>query len=195
MNRRILTLVAAGAAAAFALALPLSAAPKNTDHGTRQLVDGANCTGGTLKIDAPNTLWPPNHKYAPLSATADHSSDSGAVTLETTGTHDQYEGSTTENDEAQGSGNTIDDIIELDDEAGLTSGEQDSKAVAKEDGTNVVTTNWGARAERAGTIKTARTYTFTATATFGGQGGGTCTASATFDVPHDMRPSNRTPPS
>lgn len=188
MNRRILTLVAAGATAAFALALPLGAAPKGTDHDTRQLVDAANCTGGTLKIDAPNTLWPPNHKYAPLSATADHTSESGTVTLETTGTHDQYEG-TTEDTEKNGAGNTIDDIIEMDDEAGLTSGEQDAKAVAKEDGTDVVTTNWGARAERAGTVKAGRTYTFTATATF--SGGNTCTASATFNVPHDMRSSTR----
>ncbi|MDQ3756781.1 MAG: hypothetical protein M3394_02905 [Actinomycetota bacterium] len=192
MNRRIVTLVAAGTAAAFALAMPLTAAPKGTDHATRQTVTAQGCEGGTLVIDAPNTLWPPNHKYAPLSATADHSSDSGAITLETTGTHDQYEGSATEGDEAKGSGNTIDDIIERDDQAGLTSGEQDSKAVAKEEGTNVVTTLWGARAERAGTIKDGRTYTFTATATF--SGGNTCTASATFNVPHDMRPSNRTAP-
>ena len=187
MNRRILTLVAAGTAAAFALALPLGAAPKGTDHDTRQ-TPSTSCNGGTLAINAPNTLWPPNHKYAPVSATADHTSSTGTITLETTGTHDQYEGST-EDTEAKGSGNTIDDIIEQDPDAGLTSGEQDAKAIAKENGTDIVTTLWGARAERAGTIKDARTYTFTATATF--SGGGSCTLSVTFDVPHDMRSSTR----
>lgn len=198
MNRRILTLVAAGATAAFALALPLGAAPKGTDHGTRQTVT-IDCAGGTLTVDAPNTLWPPNHKYAPLWAKADADTDTAVVELETTGTHDQYEG-TKESTEKEGAGNTIDDIIERDDEAGLAEGHaaDDSKFVATEssdvEDKGLIQTDWGARAERAGTVKAGRTYTFTATATF--DGGDSCTSGAiTFNVPHDMRPSNRTAPS
>lgn len=190
MNRRILTLVAAGAAAAFALALPLSAAPKDTNHNKSAATDSANCDTNDLTIVAPEKLWPPNHKYyTGISVTADDGQD-GAVTLETTGTHDGYDGDT--GTETNGSGNTADDITTNGEDPAFTTTTNDENGetvVHSESGDDVVTTNWQARAERSGRIKEGRNYTLTAVATF--SDGEECTHSVSFNVPHDMRPANR----
>lgn len=197
MNRRILTLLAGGTAAAFALALPLSAAPKNTNHNTNLPPNTKNCGGdNNITIVAPEELWPPNHKYfTGISVTADDGEDNKTVTLETTGTHNQPDGDTGGN----GSGNTADDITTDGEDPTIVTSDDGQTVVAEEKSdTGTVTTNWKARAERAGTLKPGRTYTLSAIATFAdgdstGDNNPNCTHSVTFTVPHDMRKSTRTP--
>lgn len=186
MNRRIVTLLAAGSAAAFAVALPLSAAPKGTNHNASDTSSSTeDCgSGNSLAIRAPEKLWPPNHKYYTDIYALAEDSDSDSIELVTGGMHDQYDGDT----EANGSGHTADDITTNDDEAEITSDDGDAEVVAMESGDGSVQTDWQARAERAGTLKAGRTYTLRATATFSD---GECSHSVDFTVPHDMRPSNR----
>lgn len=189
MNRRLLTVAAAGATAAFALALPLSAAPPGTNHNNSDATT-VDCDGGTLTINAPEKLWPPNHKYyTDLYVLADGDNESDNITLESHGYHNQYDGDT----ETNGSGNTADDITS-DEATPVASGDSESgypEAVAAESETGVdsLQTDWKARAERSGRIQEGRTYTLSAIATF--NGGDPCEQEVTFTVPHDMRPSRR----
>lgn len=195
MNRRITALLAAGTAGAFALALPLTAAPKGTNHNTSADDSAATCSGGagnSLTIHAPEKLWPPNHKYyTDIYALAQAGTAAEPVELTTTGYHDQYDGDT----EVNGSGNTGDDITSDDDQATVTknaAADGDSgypEVVAEETGNGSVQTDWKARAERSGRLKEGRTYTLKAVATFGD--GGTCEHTVEFSVPHDMRRENR----
>jgi len=139
---------------------------------------------------APEKLWPPNHKYyTGISVTAEDGDEEATVTLETTGTHNQPDGDTGGN----GSGNTADDITTDGEDPTIVTSDDGQTVVAEEDSDNgTVTTNWKARAERAGTLKPGRTYTLSAIATFtDGDSSADCTHSVTFTVPHDMRPEYR----
>jgi hypothetical protein len=183
----MLTLLAGGTAAAFALALPLSAAPKNTNHNTSDNETTMPCgDDNKITIRAPEKLWPPNHKYYTDIFALAEDPDGGSITLTTRGTHDQYEGDT--GTEEQGAGNTADDFVENDDTATETAESTDQRFVAAEMDSGSVQTFWKARAERSGRFKPGRTYTFDATAQFTDA---TCTLTDTFVVPHDMRPEYR----
>ena len=191
MNRRIATILAAGAAGAFALALPLSALPKGTEEFNQSDDTVFECDGSTLTFDAPPALWPPNHKYyddITVTYTDDDSTDE--VSLTSDGTHDGYDGDT--GTETNGSGNTADDITSDDEDATVTQGTDDESntpnVVATETGTGSVTTDWDARAERSGRIKEGRVYTLHAVGT---SPGSSCEGAVTMRVPHDMRKSNR----
>jgi hypothetical protein len=189
VNRRMLTLLAGGAAAAFALAMPLSAAPPGTNHNNSDASADEDCgNGNALTIVAPEQLWPPNHKYyTDIHVTADDA-QGGNVTLETTGTHDQYDGDT--GTETNGSGNTADDITTNGEDPTLTTSPDNGQTIVhSESGPDVVTTDWQARAERSGRIKDGRSYSLSALATF--SDGTECTHSVSFSVPHDMRRSTR----
>jgi hypothetical protein len=208
VNRRILTLLALGAAAAFALAVPLRALPPDTENKYNKSTDTvktcdkdgdpATTDGGTLTIHAPTKLWPPNHKYyTDVSVTADDAKD-GTVELESHGYHDQYTDDTHEELNGSGGGNGVnagDDIavnepetttLDVNDD---TNDKGDPEIVAVETGDNIVTTLWKVRAERSGQDPDGRTYTLSALATF--SDGTTCENSVAITVPHDMRKSTR----
>lgn len=188
MNRRLLTVAAAGATAAFALALPLSALPKGTEHYNKSADKTVDCGDSALTFHAPSDLWPPNHKYyddITVTYTDDQATDT--VTLTTDGTHDGYDGDT--GAETNGSGNTADDITSDDADAVDGPDTTSTHPVAVEDGTGSVTTDWDARAERSGRIKEGRNYTLHAIGE--SSDGDTCEGSVVMHVPHDMRKSNR----
>jgi hypothetical protein len=189
MNRRVATAVAAaGAVGALAFAFPLRALPPGTEGYNKSYDTPAQCSGGnTLVFHAPSDLWPPNHKYYDdIWVTANDAKD-GDVMLTTDGTHDQYDGDT--GTEANGSGHTADDITSDDAQATDGPDSTDTHPVAVENGHDVVTTDWDARAERAGTLKDGRTYTLHGVAKF--SDGSSCEGSVAMRVPHDMRKSNR----
>jgi hypothetical protein len=187
VNRRIATIIAAGAAGAFAFSLPLHALPPGTENFNQsQSGQPIDCDGGTLTFHAPSALWPPNHKYYDdVYVLAEGDEGTEQITLTSDGTHDQYDG----DNEANGSGHTGDDIVEDDAEANPTPETTPSHQFATESGTGTVQTDWDVRAERAGTIKDARVYTLHAIATF--DDGQPCEGSVQMSVPHDMRKSNR----
>lgn len=190
MNRRIVTFLAAGAAGAFALALPLNALPKgvrDTYNKSGDTVIACDGTDDTITFHAPTALWPPNHKYY-TDITVTYTDASGdSVDLTTAGTHDGYDADT--GTETNGSGNTADDIRSDDAEATATPESTDQRPVVNEAGSGSVTTDWDARAERSGRIKEGRVYTLSAQGMSGD--GEECSGSITMRVPHDMRPSNR----
>lgn len=212
MNRRILTLVAAGAAAAFALALPLSAAPPGTTHTAGSSPHTETCDEGTVTVFAPTSMWPPNHKYDTslyVEAAATDNPDTedvdesqSEVILESHGYHDQYTDDTEFNGSGGGNGtNSGDDITSDDSTATVTkdaSADSESgypEVVAMEEDTGTVHTDWKARAERSGQDQTGRTYTLSGTATFSDGDDQTtdptCTKTWNIQVPHDMRKSTR----
>ena len=190
MKRTVMALFSAAVAAALLVAGPLGAAPKGTEHYNDSRTVPGTCTGDdTMTVIAPTKLWPPNHKYYEdiHVIVTDGSGDS--VELLTTGTHNQYDGDT----ETNGSGHTADDITvnPADKGARITSAEDAAQVAATESAPGSVTTDWMARAERAGRdeTKSGRLYTLTADSTSSDRD--TCSADVTFTVPHDMRPSNR----
>lgn len=188
MKRRLLILAGAGVLGAGLLAGPLSAAPPGTDYNTPHQQAGPDCSQQgapqlSLSYYGPTSMWPPNHKYQPFSITGT-SSLGGPVTLDTSGTHDQYDGDT----EMTGTGHTADDIVPNDDQATTASASTAKAPAATEDGTGSVTTDWEARSERAGAVKAGRTYTVTGTIH---QGPTSCTGTWTLTVPHDQRVANR----
>lgn len=189
MNRRIATILAAGAAGAFALALPLSALPKGTEHYNQSGDTAGECTGNaTMTLHAPSDLWPPNHKYYDDITVTFTDPDGGEVTLTSDGTHDGYDGDT--GTETNGSGNTADDITSDDAEATDGPDSTSTHPVALEsDDDGSVTTDWDARAERSGRIKEGRNYTLHAVGE--SADGNTCEGEVVMHVPHDMRKSNR----
>lgn len=203
MNRRIAALVAAGTAGAFALALPLTAAPKGTTHTAGSDAHTATCDDGTVTVFAPTSMWPPNHKYdTSLYVEADAKDDTRRVVLESHGYHNQYEGDTELNGSGGGNGTNAGDDITSDDETATVtkelSGDSESgypEVVATESATNTVRTDWKARAERSGRVQDGRTYTLSGTATFSDGNEATtdptCTMTWDFKVPHDMRKSTR----
>jgi hypothetical protein len=187
VNRRIATILAAGAAGAFALALPLNALPKGVRDTYNKSGDTVvQCGDNKLTFHAPSALWPPNHKYYEDITVTYTDADGSAVTLTSDGTHNNYDEDT--GAETNGSGNTADDIRSDDAEAMGTPESTDQRPVVSESGNGTVTTDWDARAERSGRIKEGRTYTLHA---IGNSDGTNCEGSVLMRVPHDMRPSNR----
>lgn len=191
MRRTSLILAALVALSAFAA--PLVAAPKGTNHNkSDDHVATEDCgDGNELLVHAPTTLWPPNHKYYTDLYVLATDEDGGEITLTTQGYHDQYDGDV----EANGAGNTGDDITLSDDEAfsptPQSSDESDSgypTIFATETDDGEVQTDWKARAERSGRFKEGRTYTLEASAVFDD---GECGMEYQFTVPHDMRKANR----
>ncbi len=205
MNRRIATLLAAGTAGALALALPLTAAPDGTSHTGSAHTD--ECNAGRVTVFAPETMWPPNHKYdTSLYVEAVAADPVREVVLKSVGYHDQYEGDAEVNGSGGGNGtNAGDDITSDDKTATVTKNAADDaddgdsgypEVVATEKGTGSVRTDWKARAERSGRIRDGRTYSLTGTATFSDGNPSTtddptCTKTWEFKVPHDMRASTR----
>ena len=178
MKRRLTALAAAGLTGAFLFAGPGLAGSGNGDHNdpgdayTNKFDDttaerecdtegsGPSATKDLVTYAGPELLWPPNHKLGPpsnIAAEADDTSDSGTtsndgnedVSLTTDVTSDQPVN-------AQGDGNTDDDVYTADGESVQTSGAQKGTA----------TTTHQVRAERAGTDPTGRTYRVDFTATF-----------------------------
>ena len=188
MKRFMTALLAAAVAGALFVAAPLAAAPKGTENYNNSDDIAGTCTGDdTMTVHAPAKLWPPNHKYFEDIRVTVTDASGDRVDLVTDGTHDQYDGDT----EANGSGHTADDISSNDAEAVDGPNSTDTHPVAAEYGdTGTVTTDWRARAERAGTIKDARVYTLHAKSS-SDNGSEGCEATVTFEVPHDMRKSNR----
>ena len=188
MRRISLLLVAVVGLSAFAS--PLFARPPGTENYNKSGNPPAEGCGddNSLLIHAPTNLWPPNHKYYTDIYALATDEDGGTITLNTRGSHDQYDGDVEEN----GAGNTGDDITANDEDVSptYTPGDEDSdpEVVAEEIGDGSVQTDWQARAERSGRFKEGRTYTLTALATFDD---GECDVPVTFLVPHDMRKSNR----
>ena len=166
------------AAASFALVAPVIAGGKGEAVGqkypTSQNTVHDCGDDRTITFAGPATLWPPNHKYfeAVITATGDGDDQ---VTIESAGTHDEYTASESgEQTEMQGAGNTADDV----------------NPAADADGGhgNVASVTQSIRSERSGQGD-GREYTFSVIATFDDE---TCTAEFTSNVPHDMRPANRT---
>jgi len=190
VNRRFATLLAATAVGAFGLAMPSHALPPGTENFNQSGDYAAQCQGSAqgdqLIFHAPTDLWPPNHKYYTDIWVEAIDGMGQNVTLNTDGTHNQYDGA---GQEAAGSGNTADDIRANDADATTTSQSTPTHPAAMESGTGSVTTDWEARAERAGTIQDGRTYTLNGNAMF--SDGTSCSGSVNIFVPHDMRPSNR----
>lgn len=212
MNRRLLGVAAAGVAAAFALALPLTAGPPGTSHN--KSTDHKNtCDAGTVNVFVPDRMWPPNHKYVDdLFVAATATNPAHTVILESLGWHDQYDGDANtpaRDEETNGAGNTGDDITSDDEDATVTKratlnpdGTENTanesgypEVFATESAQGSVTTDWKARAERTGRDQTGRQYTLSATATFSDGNSATtdptCSKSVDFLVPHDMRKSTR----
>ena len=188
MKRRY-GLLAVGAAGALAVAAPLAAAPPGTDYNNPHSHTTKCDDGMSVAYNGPDTMWPPNHKYQPFSVTG--TDELGTpVNLMTTGTHDQYDGDT-EDTEANGSGHTADDITVTDDDAEVTTNDNDAQPAATESSdTGSVTTDWAARSERSGRLKDGRTYTVTATVK-DVTGARTCMGSWKITVPHDQSKDSR----
>ena len=179
--------VAAGAIAAPAGAKPSGNGAAHKSKYPTDATQTITCqdtqgrTAGTITYVGPEKLWPPNHKYNNATVTATDEDADDAVTLTTTGTHDQFD---EEGNEVVGSGNTDQDI--------------EPAAQTEVSGTGSASQNFQVRAERSGTRKEGRTYTITADAVFtdSDEDGSSdemtpCHGEFTIVVPHDMRPSNR----
>jgi len=135
--------------------------------------DDLNSDHDTIAFSGPTVLWPPNHKYRTVTITAtdvDGLVDPGdGVTLNTTATSDQP-------DVGLGSG-------------GPKHANDATPATQTTMGTEVVTQTVQLRGERAGKLKSGRTYTLTTTAMFDNPGSANmdqCHATFTVTVPHDM---------
>jgi hypothetical protein len=139
-----------------------------------------DCDGGKIIYVGPLQMWPPNHKYATGTITAVATEPTDNVTLNSTGTNNQYEGDT----EASGTGHTADDIVLKTQDGTVQSGQ--SNVTVESSGTGSVIHTVLLRSERAGSIQDGRVYTLTETATFGDDE--PCTpAPFQVAVPHDMR--------
>lgn len=178
VKHTVVKLVAGAAALGLLVAAPAVAngdgdhdpqAAKSTE-ATEQEVCSSNDLVVTFVGD--QTLWPPNHKYSPLTivATNDGLTD---INLTTTITHDEYLGDYVPSDgdeeqpEEPGSGNTINDARPF--------AMSDSESSPNENAHEV-------RAERSGRGN-GRTYTITAMAD---DMDSRCEGSVTVEVPHDM---------
>lgn len=190
MKRILALLFAAAVAGALLVAGPLGAAPKGTEHYNTSKSVAGTCEGDdTMTVIAPEKLWPPNHKYFEDIHVVVTDASGDRVDLVTTGTHNQYDGDT----ETNGAGHTADDMTvnPADEGARITSAGGTSQVVAEEGAARTVTTDWMARAERAGRDETKSGRVYTLTADSRSSDGDVCSADVTFTVPHDMRPSNR----
>jgi hypothetical protein len=165
MKRTLTVLAAMGLVASLALVGPLSAQSGNKYGPTTRSEDCGSDGSMTVEINGPEKLWPPNHKYVPVTITATDE-DGDDVSLATEGTHDQYDGDT----EINGAGHTADDV---------------SPAADSDSGAGEATTSHDVRAERSGRIKEGRVYTISYEASGGSDD--SCMGSFTITVPHDMR--------
>ena len=192
MKRFVTALLAAAVAGALFVASPLIAAPKGTENYNKSTPTAGSCSdsGDSISIVAPTKLWPPNHKYYEDIHVTVIDDDAQSVTLTTMGTHNQYDGDT----ETNGSGHTADDIRANPDDTGASRMSADGapEFIAEEIATQTVTTDWIARAERAGRDETKAGREYTLSASSRGTNGDTCTHEVKFTVPHDMRASGRT---
>jgi hypothetical protein len=196
VNRRLATIIAAGAAGAFALAPVVNALPKGvrdtynkSGNTVFECKDGDGNTTSTLTFHAPSDLWPPNHKYYEDITVTYTDAEGDPVDLTSDGTHNQYDESTDGAPEAKGSGNTSDDITSDDEQATVDKSDPNQPVATEASDSGTVTTDWDARAERAGTIKEGRIYTLHAIGT--SSDGDSCEGSVEMRVPHDMSPKNR----
>jgi hypothetical protein len=112
------------------------------------------------------------------------SDDGGDVSLTSTVTNSQYDGSA----ESNGAGNTLDDVRIDDPNDGKDAVVGQGNVSLTSSGSGSITHDISLRAERAGTVMEDRTYTLQEDATIDGS---SCSATFTVSVPHDMRPSNR----
>ena len=184
MNRSILKLLASAAALGMLVAAPAVAdGHGDGDHDPKQAKSKTQteeqvCSDGDLVVSflGDQTLWPPNHKYSPLTVEAvnDGLTD---ITLTTNITHDEYladfvptndspEEEQRDNEEV-GAGNTVNDaspFIVMDTEASPN------------------TNTHEVRAERSGRGD-GRTYTIDVMAD---DGDNNCSGSVEISVPHDM---------
>ena len=125
--------------------------------------------------------WPPNHKYRPMAITAVEEDSDDSITLNSTGSHDQF----IAGEELNGSGNTA-----------YTS-DVDPMTITKTD-TGTVTTTQNFRGERSGRDKTGRTYFFDTFVTYENDLGmmETCDPpkeAFTAFVPHDQGQNSEAP--
>ena len=162
-NRMLGLVAAAGLLGALAVAAPGSAGPEfRNKYASQTSTD--DCGGGdTVNYEGPLKLWPPNHKFQPVTIVADGSDDQEGVSL-----------------------NTHVDVL---DEVGGDGGpNHDPDALPVDDmdsGNGSATTNHELRSERSGKGE-GRTYTISYEATFN-NGASSCTGSFDVKVPHDMR--------
>lgn len=178
MKLRATKLLAGATALGLMVAAP-AVADGDGDHDPKEARSTAQsqedvCSENDLDVDfvGDRTLWPPNHKYSPLTivATNDGTTD---ISLTTTITHDEYLADYVPSDgdeeqpEEQGSGNTIDDARPF-----MT---MDTEASPNENTHEV-------RAERSGRGD-GRTYTIDVMAN---DGDSSCEGSITVETPHDM---------
>lgn len=155
----------AATALVVSLALPVIAGGANK-YSNNETASQECGDDSTVTYVGPLKMWPPNHKYQPLTVTiTDDSGDS--VTLATEGTHDEYAEDGTEQN---GAGNTADDV---------------SPAAATASGEGTATTSHEARSERSGRGD-GRTYSILYEAT-ADNGLTECVGEFTIEVPHDMR--------
>lgn len=181
MNRSAMKLLAGAAALGLFVAAP-AVADGDGDHNPQEAKSKTQttqdiCESGDLDVDllGDDTLWPPNHKYSPLTVQATND-DGSEIQLDTWITHDEYLASFAPQDgdeepeEEQGSGNTVDDARPF-----FTS---ETEASPNENEHEV-------RAERSGRGN-GRTYTINAKAQEMGGSGDSCEGSVTVEVPHDM---------
>ena len=165
----------------------------SVDEVTVACTDDAGNVVGTVTYGGPLKMWPPNHKLQDVTITAAAVDPDDAVTLETAGTHDEFQEDGTE---MVGAGNTDTDV---------------SPPAASAAGTGSATTTHALRSERSGQGD-GRTYTLDWQAKFtdsdmdGSSAGSTPYVEATcgsadldmsgfepnadaflVEVPHDMR--------
>ncbi|HEX9823807.1 MAG TPA: hypothetical protein VGB51_05355 [Actinomycetota bacterium] len=192
MKRFVGFLALAGLASSLTFVGPLTAGPDfnnkySPEPQTVECRDSDDNVVGTVTYGGPLKMWPPNHKYQTVTVTALAVDSGDDVTLGTEGTHDEY---AQDGSEANGAGNTDNDVNPIAD----SDGPNDGSAATSHD----------LRSERAGTGD-GRVYTLDWQATFtddadDGYGEVVC-GSADLDgsgfdpnadaflieVPHDMR--------
>lgn len=174
------TALGAAALAALAFTVPSFAdqGHQSGGSGTTQCKDAqGNTMDGTVTW-SPTTIWPPNHKYVPITVNYTDT-DGGGATLTVAapaGTHNQM----TNGVEDNGAGNTAVDFV------------PGAPGSATDPGT--ATTTPQVRSERSGKDG-ARVYTITVTCSHGSEtdlnnpneaGGQMGTATITVTVPHDQ---------
>lgn len=178
MRHAPVKLLAGAAALGLFVAAP-AAGGADGDHDPREARSTEQtredvCSQNDLDVDflGDDTLWPPNHKYSPLTieATNDGTTD---ITLTTSITHDEYLDGYTPSDgdeeqpEEPGSGNTMNDARPF-----MT---MDSESSPN-------TNTHEVRAERSGRGD-GRTYTIDVMAD---DGDSSCEGTVEVEVPHDM---------
>lgn len=180
MKRSAMKLLAGAAALGLFVAAPAVADghgdgdhdPQEAKSKTQTQVEVCSSNDLVVNFLGDQTLWPPNHKYSPLTIEAVNDKPSD-IALTTTITHDEYLGEYVPSDgdeeqpEEQGSGNTIDDA---------------SPFMAMDTEASPNTNTHEVRAERSGRGD-GRTYTIHVEAT---DMIDSCSGDVSIEVPHDM---------